>query len=91
MSENVVSLQADERGIGPAPKHFAPDQQQAWDAIVAACEPGVLIRADRLILELAATTLARHRIKTNRATRRILFRLLKDCLIPEESNSTHAR
>lgn len=60
------------------------NQRLAWSDIVEACQD-VSVRADPLILELAATTLAQHRVKTNRAIKRTLHRLLKECLIPDEA------
>jgi hypothetical protein len=44
--------------IGAAPAHLAPDAALCWGEIVTAAPPGLLCRADRLIVEHAARILA---------------------------------
>ena len=44
--------------LGAAPERLDEAQRAAWDEIVATAHPGVLGRADRLAVELAARLLA---------------------------------
>jgi hypothetical protein len=48
--------------LGDAPKTFTGDKLEAWKDIVDTAPPGVLTKADRLAVEIAAGLLARHRI-----------------------------
>src|SRR5215218_7542410 len=44
--------------LGPPPRRLGDDQIEAWREIVECCPPGVLTKADRLVLELTARLLA---------------------------------
>lgn len=48
--------------LGDPPKSFEGDKLQAWNDIVSTAPSGVLTKADRLAVEIAAGLLARHRI-----------------------------
>lgn len=48
--------------LGDAPEGWTGDKLQAWSDIVNTAPAGVLTKADRLAVELAAGLLARHRI-----------------------------
>ncbi len=50
-----------ERGIGPAPDHFAPALSDIWDEIVSISYTGVLGEADRIALEIMSNLLYRFR------------------------------
>jgi hypothetical protein len=51
-----------QRGIGSPPKHLSAAAQQAWDDIVRATPPNVLIPLDRAFLEVTAISLAHYRV-----------------------------
>jgi hypothetical protein len=48
--------------IGDAPVGFTGDLLQAWKDLVDGCPAGVLTKADRLAVEIAAGLLHRHRV-----------------------------
>jgi hypothetical protein len=89
---NVVRLGIQDIGIGPPPERLPPDVREAWDAVVTASPPNILMPLHRLYIELVAYSLARWRDRGNLlceterfATRRLLCKMMvEDCLIPEQ-------
>jgi phage terminase small subunit len=47
--------------IGDPPAHFNREQAAIWRELVSTCSPGVLQRADRLLLEIAVVLTLRFR------------------------------
>jgi hypothetical protein len=58
MKTSHIKLPSGEGGIGPAPGHFGALERQAWDDIVRAVPPRILIGRDRLCLDITAQHLA---------------------------------
>lgn len=57
--KSVATLR--QRGIGPPPPCLNEAQARAWNDIVAATPPNVLIPLDAIFMKVAASTLASYR------------------------------
>ena len=60
-SDGIIPFYGKWTGAGPAPDHFRPDEQLAWDDIVRSLAPLHLTEVDVWYLELSAMTLASFR------------------------------
>jgi len=65
--------------LGVPPEHFTGEQAVVWHELAAVCPPGVLTRADRVLVEIAVVLMLRFR-KQGTYMRRGYFNLLVSVL-----------
>ena len=93
-SDRIIPFSGKWSGAGPAPDHFRPDEQLAWDDIVRSLAPLHLTEVDVWYLELSAMTLASFRTYAHlldditRARQEAVLRdVLEEALVPESAMS----